>query len=105
MFQFKNFAMELLSTLKTGKIIVVGDFNMDILKGNSEILSDVFLDYQKVISSATTKRNTQLDHTYLKNVEVATSGVCPIYYSYHVLCYITNLKNKNLYKYHLMSVM
>ena len=86
--EFCNQLMELLSTIKTEKIIVVGDFNMDILKGNSEILSDVFSDYQQVISSATTKGNTLLDHIYVKNVEVAASGVCPTYYSYHDMTYV-----------------
>ena len=85
---FCNQLTELLIMFKSERVILVGDFNMDLLKDKSQLLSDVLIDYQQVISSATTKRNTLLDHIYVKNIEVAVSGVSPIYYSYHDMTYI-----------------
>ena len=85
---FCNQLTELLTMFKSKRVILVGDFNMDLLKDNSQLLLNVLIDYQQVISSATTKRNTLLDHIYVKNIEVAVSGVSPIYYSYHDITYI-----------------
>ena len=67
----------------TEKMIVVGDFNVNLLKQRNTELHDVFFQFEQLIQSATTQGKTLIDHVYTKGIKSKASGVVPCYYSYH----------------------
>ncbi|VDI40819.1 Hypothetical predicted protein [Mytilus galloprovincialis] len=68
----------------SNNIIVLGDFNQDILKGERSILDYMTSKgFQQLVEEATTEGGTLIDHVYVKGCsKVEVKGI-PTYYSYH----------------------
>ena len=65
-------------------ILVVGDFNQDLLKRESTF--EDFMrtkGFRQIVKSATTESGTLIDHVYVKGLDNITVSVKPTYYSYH----------------------
>jgi hypothetical protein len=68
------------------KSIVVGDFNEDILLGQTKIMSLAKLyRFTQVIDKATTDYSSLLDHVYLRGLQHKNLHVIDCYFSYHDL--------------------
>jgi DNA replication protein DnaC/exonuclease III len=86
--EFCQKLQNLLMQAPSSRHIVMGDFNINLLKNNASGLSKVLAQYSQIINIPTTKGRTLLDHIYLKHVSAKESGVIPIYYSYHDVTYV-----------------
>ena len=78
---------ELLSdtALLSNKVVIVGDFNEDILENNTRI-TNFFKEYgyHQLIQRPTTDQGSLLDHVYFNhNSATVTIEVCDTYYSDH----------------------
>ena len=74
---------KLLRCVTTSVIVVAGDFNVNTMKLSSAQLNQALTGYLQVIASPTTRKQTLIDHIYVKNAPVVHCGVVPTYYSYH----------------------
>ena len=69
--------------------IVMGDFNVDLLSREDDVVTRTFSAFEQNIKSPTTRKLTCPDHIYTRNMKTQQAGVVPIYYSYHDMTYIT----------------
>lgn len=74
----------IIKNLPTSQIIVLGDFNTST---TDEDLQQTMTLFQQLISTPTTKRQTLIDHIYVRNLNIEQSGTVPTYYSYHSITY------------------
>ena len=68
----------------TDKLVILGDFNQDILKDQTSILR--FMSSKGFVQSVripTTEQGTLIDHMYVKGCTGLKLSVVPTYYSYH----------------------
>ncbi|XP_063400159.1 uncharacterized protein LOC134684781 [Mytilus trossulus] len=66
------------------RVVVIGDFNQDILKGSCTVLSFMLSKgFRQLVSSATTEGGTLIDHVYVKGCHDTQVTIIPTYYSYH----------------------
>ena len=67
-------------------VVILGDFNENILS-NQNPIQTFFLqnNYKKIITKVTTTNGTLLDHAYVKNCEVVYSDVYDMWLSDHDL--------------------
>ena len=72
------------------RCIVMGDFNEDLMKHNSQV-NKIMCDngYKQYVSKPTTENGTLIDHVYSKGLDILDADVFPIYYSYHEAIRIT----------------
>ena len=72
------------------RCIVMGDFNEDLMKHNSQV-NKLMCDngYKQYVSKPTTENGTLIDHVYSKGLDILDADVIPIYYSYHEAIRIT----------------
>ncbi|XP_059203438.1 uncharacterized protein LOC131982826 isoform X1 [Centropristis striata] len=76
-------------------VVVCGDFNEDLLSKGKKAIQELFLSrgYSQLVSTATTEKQTLIDHIYISQPECCLqSGVLQSYYSYHdpVYCVLTS---------------
>ncbi|KAG7465590.1 hypothetical protein JOB18_040958 [Solea senegalensis] len=67
-------------------VIVCGDFNEDLLSGGKKSIREVFQSrgFTQLIATATTEKQTLLDHIYISQPQTCLqAGVLQTYYSYH----------------------
>ncbi|KAG7455742.1 hypothetical protein JOB18_037404 [Solea senegalensis] len=67
-------------------VIVCGDFNEDLLSGGKKSIREVFQSrgFTQLITTATTEKQTLLDHIYISQPQTCLqAGVLQTYYSYH----------------------
>ena len=79
----------------SAKVIVIGDFNQNILKGETTCLN--FMNengFTQYVKSPTTETGTLIDHVYAKGIDDLTVKVTPTYYSYHEAIEICFKKRK-----------
>ncbi|XP_063435688.1 uncharacterized protein LOC134716608 [Mytilus trossulus] len=68
----------------SSSIIVLGDFNQDIIKGGRSIQDFMAsFGFEQLVQEATTEGGTLIDHVYIKSCEKVQVSVIPTYYSYH----------------------
>ena len=66
------------------RIVVCGDFNEDIKKGETVIEKYMKSNgFNQCVQSATTESGTLIDHVYIKGLSNFSVSVLPTYYSYH----------------------
>ncbi|CAG2237452.1 unnamed protein product [Mytilus edulis] len=66
------------------RVVVIGDFNQDILKGSCTVLSFMLSKgFRQLVSSPTTEGGTLIDHVYVKGCHDTQVTIIPTYYSYH----------------------
>ncbi|CAG2231657.1 unnamed protein product [Mytilus edulis] len=66
------------------KIVVIGDFNQDILKGGCTVFNFMSSKgFRQLVSSPTTEGGTLIDHVYVKGCLDPQVAIIPTYYSYH----------------------
>ncbi|XP_063436532.1 uncharacterized protein LOC134717961 [Mytilus trossulus] len=66
------------------KIVVIGDFNQDILKGGCTVFNFMSSKgFRQLVSSPTTEGGTLIDHVYVKGCLDTQVVIIPTYYSYH----------------------
>ncbi|XP_041863244.1 uncharacterized protein LOC121653673 isoform X1 [Melanotaenia boesemani] len=87
---FRHFE-ELLNVLESqsGTIVVLGDFNEDILKSSTICQKMTDRGYEQHVSTATTEKGTLIDHVYVKNSNYRVEAlVVPTYFSDHegIIC-------------------
>ncbi|XP_063436496.1 uncharacterized protein LOC134717928 [Mytilus trossulus] len=71
-------------TQLSSSIIVLGDFNQDIMKGGRSIQDFMAsFGFEQLVQEATTEGGTLIDHVYIKSCEKVQVSVIPTYYSYH----------------------
>ncbi|XP_063411255.1 uncharacterized protein LOC134694188 [Mytilus trossulus] len=71
-------------TQLSSSIIVLGDFNQDIIKGGSSIQDFMAsFGFEQLVQEATTEGGTLIDHVYIKSCVKVQVSVIPTYYSYH----------------------
>ncbi|XP_071172145.1 uncharacterized protein [Mytilus edulis] len=66
------------------KIVIIGDFNQDILKGYDTVLN--FMQskgFNQLVNSPTTEGGTLIDHVYVRGCLDISVAIMPTYYSYH----------------------
>ncbi|XP_071169752.1 uncharacterized protein [Mytilus edulis] len=66
------------------KIVIIGDFNQDILKGYYTVLN--FMQskgFNQLVNSPTTEGGTLIDHVYVRGCPDISVAIIPTYYSYH----------------------
>ncbi|CAG2185969.1 unnamed protein product [Mytilus edulis] len=66
------------------KIVIIGDFNQDILKGFYTVLN--FMQskgFNQLVNSPTTEGGTLIDHVYVRGCPDISVAIMPTYYSYH----------------------
>ena len=72
------------------RCIVMGDFNEDLMKHNSQVNRLMCNNgYKQHVSKPTTENGTLIDHVYSKGLDIIEADVIPIYYSYHEAIRIT----------------
>ena len=72
------------------RCIVMGDFNEDLMKHNSQVNRVMCGNgYKQYVSKPTTENGTLIDHVYSKGLDILDADVIPIYYSYHEAIRIT----------------
>ena len=83
--QFMADLKSIQGTRTNNKKIIMGDFNINILKKNNKTISNLCCDLKsnQLINTATTKQNTIIDHIYTNITNVKMSGVIKTYYSDH----------------------
>ncbi|KAK7149216.1 hypothetical protein R3I94_008742 [Phoxinus phoxinus] len=67
-------------------VLICGDFNEDHLSAGNKTVLELFQSkgYTQLITTATTKKNTLLDHIYISHPDLCLqSGVLHSYHSYH----------------------
>ena len=71
-------------TLLHKKILVLGDFNEDLMQNKTKI-SNYFKQhgYKQLIHQPTTDQGSLLDHIYFNGTSTTTTEVCDTYYSDH----------------------
>lgn len=74
----------ILNNLPTSETIVLGDFNTQV---SANELQQTMIDFDQLITTPTTVRQTLIDHIYVKNLAAVQSGTVPTYYSYHAVTY------------------
>ncbi|XP_061175632.1 uncharacterized protein LOC133184560 [Saccostrea echinata] len=68
----------------SSRMIVIGDFNQDILREQSSILNFMTLkEFKQCIQNPTTDNGTLIDHVYTKGCPGVQVSLVPTYYSYH----------------------
>ena len=72
-----------------GKIVVTGDFNINLMCKDSTHCSNMLPSFEQVINCPTTEDGTLIDHIYVRNIEPKMHGVVPIYYNHHDITYLT----------------
>jgi hypothetical protein len=74
----------ILSKMETDKVIIVSDFNIDLLKNPTHDLLTTMKDYRQCIRGPTTDHHSLLDHLYT-NIDVTETevGVMECYFSDH----------------------
>ncbi|XP_074521382.1 uncharacterized protein LOC141787083 [Halichoeres trimaculatus] len=97
---FKEYLSKLLDQLNplSNTIVVMGDFNDDILKSSSMCKFFAEREYVQLVTEPTTERGTLIDHVYVKTTQYEVQSVVwPTYFSDHegILCSFksTTLKN------------
>ncbi|XP_071155864.1 uncharacterized protein [Mytilus edulis] len=66
------------------KIVVIGDFNQDILKGGCTVFNFMSSKgFRQLVDSPTTEGGTLIDHVYVKGCLDTQIAIIPTYYSYH----------------------
>ncbi|CAG2199123.1 unnamed protein product [Mytilus edulis] len=71
-------------TQLSSSIIVLGDFNQDIMKGGRSIQDFMAsFGFEQLVQEATTEGGTLIDHVYIKSCVKVQVSVIPTYYSYH----------------------
>ena len=72
------------TALLHAEILVVGDFNDDLM-GNTTKISSCFEKngFNQLIDQPTTDQGSLLDHVYFKRVSLIQTEVCDTYYSDH----------------------
>ncbi|CAG2192522.1 unnamed protein product [Mytilus edulis] len=71
-------------TQLSSSIIVLGDFNQDIIKGGRSIQDFMAsFGFEQLVQEATTEGGTLIDHVYIKSCVKVQVSVIPTYYSYH----------------------
>ncbi|CAG2237477.1 unnamed protein product [Mytilus edulis] len=66
------------------KVVVIGDFNQDILKGGCTVFNFMLSKgFRQLVSSPTTEGGTLIDHVYVKGCHDTQVAIIPTYYSYH----------------------
>lgn len=96
---FTNQLTKLLKKTTCEKVILTGDFNVNILRASNKDLNICLQNYVQIINSPTTAKRTLIDHIYIKNIIYSESGVIPTHYSYHdityaIICMPENSKNE-----------
>ncbi len=91
-YKFEEFSKNLKSLLDYLDMVdehptlICGDFNEDLLCAGKKTVLELFQSkgYTQLITTATTKKNTLLDHMYVSRPELCLqSGVLHSYHSYH----------------------
>lgn len=73
----------------SNRLIVVGDFNQDIMNSQTSILNFMSSNgFEQYIESPTTENGTLIDHVYTKGFPHIEVLILPTYYSYHEAIYI-----------------
>ena len=72
-------------------LALMGDFNGNLLNEVNNKLKNTLSNYSKVICSPTTRKNTLIDHIYIKGQEYVPtqSGIVPTYYSFHEMTFVS----------------
>ena len=66
------------------RMIIVGDFNQDILKEEKSVLNFMeSKEFKQIVLDATTEGGTLIDHVYIRNCADVHIKILPTYYSYH----------------------
>ncbi|XP_062580740.1 uncharacterized protein LOC134242656 [Saccostrea cucullata] len=66
------------------KLIVIGDFNQDLLNHQTSILSFMTSNgFRQCLENPTTENGTLIDHVYIKGCPEFHVSIIPTYYSYH----------------------
>ncbi|XP_063405704.1 uncharacterized protein LOC134689670 [Mytilus trossulus] len=66
------------------KIVIIGDFNQDLLKGCNTVLN--FMQskgFNQLVNSPTSEGGTLIDHVYVRGCPDISVAIIPTYYSYH----------------------
>lgn len=72
--------LELLST----RLIVLGDFNQDIINNQSSVLNFMSAKgFSQYVENSTTENGTLKDHVYVKGFTDIEVSTVPTYFSYH----------------------
>ena len=76
----------LYSIWSESSVVILGDFNQNILSKKTPIQT-IFLqnNFKQIITKVTTTYRSLLDHAYVKNCEVVYSDVYDMYFSDHDL--------------------
>ncbi|XP_055370345.1 uncharacterized protein LOC114870002 [Betta splendens] len=87
--------LDALEIIDCHPIIVCGDFNENLMSSDNKPILELFRSrgYDKVVTDATTEKNTLLDHIFiLRPNQCLHSGVMRTYYSYHdpVFCVLSS---------------
>ncbi|XP_033967886.2 uncharacterized protein [Pseudochaenichthys georgianus] len=87
MTQFKTNMPQLTNALNatSNNIVMLGDFNQDLLKSTSMSTFMTTLGYSQLVSEPTTEKGTLIDHVYLTNTSpyLGETTVKPMYFSTH----------------------
>jgi endonuclease/exonuclease/phosphatase (EEP) superfamily protein YafD len=83
-----NFQTYIKIYIQVSVVLVMGDFNVDLLSRKDDVITHTFSAFEQNIKSSITRKLTCLDHVYTRHLNAQQAGVVPIYYSYHDMTYI-----------------
>ena len=61
---------------------------MNVLNCVNNKLKTTLSDYSQVVNSSTTRKNSLIDHIYIKKLVNSKSGIVPTYFSFHEITFI-----------------
>ena len=86
--EFCNQLTLLLECIPTKCSVLMEDFNVNVLNCVNNKLKTTLSDYSQVVKSSTTRKNTLIDHIYIKELVNSQSGIVPTYFSFHEITFI-----------------
>ena len=69
---------------------------MNVLNYVNNKLKTTLSDYSQVVKSSTTRKNTLIDHIYIKELVNSQNGIVPTYFSFHEITFIAVDNSTNI---------